>query len=142
MTQMKSLDVEIVSSDDNTLPASGLVQLSLLDVSLADGPSVSLAELRLRCAGRFPVRLQLTFDSSQIDPRHSYSLAVRIEQDGQLLYINTSQHPVDLQSVTGSQQVTVDKIDSNDEGYFCGTVEEGIHGGNLTDGIHGGNRMD
>ncbi|MFF7063154.1 YbaY family lipoprotein [Pseudomonas sp. NPDC008258] len=110
MTQMKSLNVEIVSSGDSTLPPSGLVELSLLDVSTADARSVSLAELRLRCGGLMPINLQLTFDSSLIDPDRSYALAVRIEKDGQLHYINSSRHPIAPGSVSGTQRVTVDPI--------------------------------
>ncbi|MGJ7549246.1 YbaY family lipoprotein [Pseudomonas alloputida] len=136
MTQMKTFNVEIVSSGDNVLPPSGQVQLSLLDVSLADAPAISLAELRLRCGGLMPINLQLTFDSSQIDPRHSYALSARVEKDGQLLYINTSHHPIKPDTVFGTQRVTVDKVATN---------VDGIHGGNLPaslTGIHGGNRMD
>ena len=110
MTQMKVFNVEIVSSGDNTLPPSGLVRLSLLDVSLADAPAVSLAELRLRCGGVMPINLPITFDSSLIDPRHDYALAVRIEKDGQLHYMNTSRHAVDLGTVSGTQRVTVDQV--------------------------------
>ncbi|MGE8322642.1 MAG: YbaY family lipoprotein [Pseudomonas sp.] len=121
MTQMKSFNVEIVSSGDNTLPPSGQVELSLLDVSLADAPAIRIAELRLRCGGPLPLNLQLTFDSKQIDSRRRYALLVRIENDGQLLYINTSHHPIKPETVFGTQRVTVDKIASS---------VEGIHGGN------------
>ncbi|BDM21323.1 YbaY family lipoprotein [Pseudomonas sp. LRP2-20] len=116
MTQMKTFDVEIVSSGDSTLPPSGQVQLSLLDVSLADAPAISLADLRLHCGGLMPINLQLTFDSSQIDPRHRYALSVRIEKDGQLLYINTRHHPIKPDTALGTQRVTVDKIATGDDG--------------------------
>ncbi|QXH50408.1 YbaY family lipoprotein [Pseudomonas fakonensis] len=110
MTQLKSFDVEIVSSGDNQLPASGEVQLSLLDVSMADAPAISHAELRLRCAGVLPITLQLTFDSSQIDPSRDYALGVSIEQDGRLQYINTYHHAIQPGTMTGTQRVTVDKV--------------------------------
>ncbi|MBT9234755.1 YbaY family lipoprotein [Pseudomonas inefficax] len=112
MTLMKSFNVEIVSSGDNTLPPSGLVKLSLIDVSMADAPAISLAELRLRCGGLMPINLPLTFDSSLIDPRRSYALAVRIEKDDRLHYINTSRHSIEPGTVSGTQRVTVDQIAS------------------------------
>ncbi|HAB03430.1 MAG TPA: hypothetical protein DCE25_11085 [Pseudomonas sp.] len=133
MTLLKSVDVEIVSTGDNVLPAAAQIQLSLLDVSLADAPSVALAQLNVRCAGLLPARLSLSFDANQIDPRHSYALAVRIEQDGKLLYINTTEHPIDLPDASGTQRVVVDKVAS---------AIAGIHGGNVPEGIHGGNRLD
>ncbi|MFJ4064845.1 YbaY family lipoprotein [Pseudomonas sp. NPDC089996] len=111
MTHMKAIEVEIVSSGESALPAPALVKLSLLDESLADAPSISLAELQLRCGGTMPIQLQLNFDVSQIDPNRSYGLAVRIEKDGKLLYINTSSHPIKPDAVTGKQQVVVDKIE-------------------------------
>jgi len=122
MTQLKSFNVEIVSSSDNRLPPSGQVQLSLLDVSLADAPAVSQAELRLRCGGVMPINLQLAFDSSLIDPRRTYAWSVRIEKDGKLHFINTSRHPIDPYRVFGTQRVVVDSV--------AGAVE-GMHGGNL-----------
>ncbi|WP_087501381.1 YbaY family lipoprotein [Pseudomonas sp. SID14000] len=110
MTQMKSFNVEIVSSGKSTLPPSGQVKLSLLDVSLQDAPAISLAELRLRCGGLLPINLQLTFDSSLIAPDHVYALAVRIEKDGQLHFVNTSRHPIEPATISGTQQVTVDSV--------------------------------
>ncbi|WP_449434562.1 YbaY family lipoprotein [Pseudomonas putida] len=129
---MKTLNVEIVSSSDNTLPASGLVKLSLADVSLADAPSITVAELHLRCAGLMPINLQLSYDPSQIDSRHTYALQASITQDDCLLYSNTTAHHVALDKVFGPLKVTVDKVHP----------VAGIHGDNSVEGIHGGNRMD
>ncbi|EKT4523501.1 YbaY family lipoprotein [Pseudomonas putida] len=136
MTQLETINVEIASSGDNMLPPSGLVELSLVDVSRADAPAIALAELRLRCGGLMPVNLQLTFDSNQVDPRHRYALTVRIEQDGRLHYITTAEHPIRPDKVFGTQRVIVEKV---------AREIEGLHGGNLplpSPGIHGGNRMD
>lgn len=110
MTQMKTLDVEIVSSCDNTLAPSGLVELRLIDITKVDARSISLAELRLRCGGLMPINLPLTFDTSIIDPSRSYALAVRIEVDGKLRYINTSRHSIEPATVSGTQRVTVDPV--------------------------------
>ena len=122
MTTLKSINVEIDSPIERMLPPSGLVKLSLRDVSLADAPAIEVAELRLRCGGLMPIQLQLTFDSSQIDPRRSYSLAVRIERDGTLEYITTRTHPIKPDTVFGTQRVVVDKV---------AMQMDGLHGGNL-----------
>ena len=110
MNQIKSIDVEIVSSSDNYLPASAQVLLSLLDVSRADAPAVSQAELRLQCAGVLPIKLQLACDLSQLDPRGSYVLAVRIEQNGQLQFINNAHHAVNPHTLSGTERVVVDNV--------------------------------
>ena len=122
MTQMKTFNVEIVSSGDSTLSPSGQVQLSLLDISRADAPAISIAELRLRCGGLMPINMPMTFDSSLIDPRHDYALAVRIEKDGKLHYMNTSRHPVDPGSVSGTQRVTVDQVATGTGLLFSETI--------------------
>ncbi|CAB5611147.1 hypothetical protein CXG50_17165 [Pseudomonas plecoglossicida] len=124
MTQMKTLDVEIVSSGDNTLAPSGLVELKLIDISKADARSISLAELRLRCGGLMPINLPLTFDTSLIDPRRSYALAVRIEIDGQLRYITTSRHSIEPATVSGTQRVTVDQIATENGRQFSDNLAE------------------
>ncbi|MNH26537.1 hypothetical protein D3C79_865980 [compost metagenome] len=72
---------------------------------------------------------------------------MRIEQQGQLHYVNTRQHPIELHKPLGKIQVTVEKVGAVSEGTQGGnldpSVTNGIHGGNLdpsvTDGIHGGN---
>ncbi|MFK3775072.1 YbaY family lipoprotein [Pseudomonas sp. NPDC089406] len=110
MPHLKSFNVEIVSSGDNQLPACAEVQLSLLDVSMADAPAISHAELRLRCAGVLPITLQLTFDSSQIDPSRDYALSASIENDGKLHFINTYHHCVEPGTAAATQRVTVDNI--------------------------------
>jgi putative lipoprotein len=121
---MKTLDVEIVSSGDNTLAPSGLVELKLIDISKADARSISLAELRLRCGGLMPIKLPLTFDTSLIDPRRSYALAARIEIDGQLRYLTTSRHSIEPATVSGTQRVTVDQIATENGRQFSDNLAE------------------
>ncbi len=123
MSQIKSFNVEITSSGNNTLPASGLVKLRLLDVSLQDAPAISIAEMQLRCGGVMPINVQLSFDSRQVKQGHFYALAARIEDGDRLLYINTNQYLINLNELPGTERVTVEDVRTS------------------TAGIHGGNRM-
>lgn len=67
------------------------------------------AELRLQCAGVMPIKLQLACDLSQLDPaRQLHALAVRIEQNGQLQFINTTHHAVNPTPLSGTERVVVD----------------------------------
>ncbi|KHL72152.1 hypothetical protein PpSQ1_22495 [Pseudomonas putida] len=122
MPKIKSLTVEIITSDSTTPPPYGLVTLSLLDVSLADASATPVSELYLRWGTGFPITLQLPFDWSQIDQKNDYAIAARIENEGQLLYTSTSHYPV--KAGIGTYQVSVNKL---------GPQTEGIHGGNLMD---------
>lgn len=75
------------------LPRTAIVEVRLLDVSLADAPARTIAETRLR-AHRNPIRYTLRFDRAQIEPRRTYALQARITDGERLLFINTTRHTV------------------------------------------------
>lgn len=75
------------------LPPGAIVEVKLLDVSLADAPARIIAETRVSGA-RNPARYVLHFDRAQIQPRRRYALQARILHRGQLLFINTSHHGI------------------------------------------------
>ncbi len=75
------------------LPPGAVVEVKLLDVSLADAPSRTIAETRVS-GRRIPARWTLRFDSRRIEPRHSYALQARILDGDRLLFITTERHSV------------------------------------------------
>ncbi|WP_332697020.1 YbaY family lipoprotein [Bosea sp. (in: a-proteobacteria)] len=75
------------------LPPGTIVEVKLLDVSLADAPARTIAETRVS-GRRNPARYTLRFDRAQIQPRRRYALQARILHRGQLLFINTSHHGI------------------------------------------------
>lgn len=75
------------------LPPGAIVEVKLLDVSLADAPARIIAETRISGA-RNPARYALHFDRAQIQPRRRYALQARILHRGQLLFISTSHHGI------------------------------------------------
>jgi putative lipoprotein len=75
------------------LPPGAIVEVKLLDVSLADAPSRTIAETRVS-GRRIPAPWALRYDSRRIEPRHSYALQARITHRGQLLFITTERHSV------------------------------------------------
>lgn len=75
------------------LPPGAIVEVKLLDVSLADAPSRTVAETRVS-GRRIPASWTLRFDSRRIEPRHSYALQARILDGGRLLFITTERHSV------------------------------------------------
>lgn len=81
------------------LPPTAVVTIRLEDVSLADAPSVLIAEQVIRTEGRqvpfeFALALALAYDSSRIQPSHTYAVQVRIEDGGKLLFISDTMNPV------------------------------------------------
>lgn len=64
------------------LPPDAVVTVRLLDVSLADAPSVTLAEQAIRAEGRnVPIPYTLAYDPGRVDARHRYVVRAEI-RDG------------------------------------------------------------
>jgi uncharacterized lipoprotein YbaY/membrane-bound inhibitor of C-type lysozyme len=77
------------------LPPSAVIQVQLLDVSLADAPSQVIAEDKISLGDRqVPVPFELKFDPAAIDPKHAYSVSAKIMVDGELRFISDQSHPV------------------------------------------------
>ena len=77
------------------LPPSAVITVKLVDVSLADAPSVLVAEQVIRTERRqVPFEFALDYDPSRILPSHTYAVQVRIEDGGRLLFISDTMHPV------------------------------------------------
>ncbi|TWC22725.1 putative lipoprotein [Pseudomonas sp. SJZ085] len=78
------------------LPPSATLRVSLQDVSLADAPAVVLDEQSGPIKGQVPLPFRLSYDPAQVKPGHRYAVSARIEVDGQLMFITTEQHAVQL----------------------------------------------
>lgn len=76
------------------LPRTAMVEVKLLDVSLADAPARTIAEARIAAGPRNPIGYVLRFDRSQIVPRRTYALQARITDGDRLLFITTTRHAV------------------------------------------------
>lgn len=78
------------------LPPNAKATVQLLDVSLADAPAKVVAKQVIELENRqIPVPFSLQIGRDKLKPRHSYSLAARIEDgSGRLLWITDSHHGV------------------------------------------------
>nr|WP_314524603.1 YbaY family lipoprotein [uncultured Pseudomonas sp.] len=91
-----SLDGEVFYLQRIALPPTATLSVSLQDVSLADAPAVVLDEHKGPVKGQVPLPFQLSYDPAQVKPGHRYSVSARIEDNGQLLFITTENHAVQL----------------------------------------------
>jgi putative lipoprotein len=78
------------------LPPTATLSVSLQDVSLADAPALVLAQQNGPVKGQVPLPFHLHYDPTQIQPGHQYAISARIESDGQLLFVTTERHGVQL----------------------------------------------
>lgn len=91
-----SLDGEVFYLQRIALPPSATLSVSLQDVSLADAPAVVLAEQKGPVKGQVPLPFHLSYDPAQVKPGHRYSVSARIEVNGELMFITTENHAVQL----------------------------------------------
>jgi putative lipoprotein len=95
------------------LPPSAVVQVQLLDVSLADAPAVVIAQTSIPGGPGTPTPFELEYETAKIEPRHRYALQARITDRAALLFINDQAYPV----LTGGEDVTdilVKRVAAND----------------------------
>jgi putative lipoprotein len=78
------------------LPDDAVVIVQIQDVSLMDAPARVMGEEVIHPSGRqAPVSYAVPYDESEIDERHSYSMAARIHDgEGKLLFISDTAVPV------------------------------------------------
>jgi len=76
------------------LPANAVIDVQLLDESLADAPAKVIAEDKITLAERqVPVPYVLKFDARKIDARHRYAVRAKITVDGELRFTSDQVHP-------------------------------------------------
>ena len=90
------LDGEVFYLQRIALPPSATLSVSLQDVSLADAPAVVLDEQEGPVKGQVPLPFHLSYDPAQVKPGHRYSVSARIEVNGELMFITTENHAVQL----------------------------------------------
>jgi putative lipoprotein len=77
------------------LPPSAVVKVRLADVSRAGAPAVVLGEQLIAAGGKQPpFAFEIPYDPATIDPRFTYAVQARIENDGKLLFINDQRYAV------------------------------------------------
>lgn len=89
-----TLSGKVIYRERMLLPAGAVIEVKLLDVSLADAPARTIAETRITDTRQGPIPYTLRFDSSQIESRRTYALQARIQEGDRLLFINTTRHAV------------------------------------------------
>lgn len=77
------------------LPEDAVITVKLEDISLADAPSVVIAETEFESQGfQSPFAFQIDYDPSQIIENHRYTISARIEVNGKLRFISDTIYPV------------------------------------------------
>jgi putative lipoprotein len=77
------------------LPAQAEIEVQLQDVSRADAPATVVATSKFALGPRSaPVPFTLKYDTTKIDPKHTYAVSARISLMGELRFVNKEQYRV------------------------------------------------
>ncbi len=88
-----------------------LITVQLVDVTRADAPAEVISQQVITAGGqRPPFAFKLAYNPRTFDPTHTYAVQVRIEVNGELQYINTSQVRVLTQGAPSTVEVTVEPV--------------------------------
>ncbi|MFO1432190.1 MAG: YbaY family lipoprotein [Candidatus Competibacteraceae bacterium] len=76
------------------LPPEAAFEATLEDVSRADAPAEVIGRTRIEPTGQVPIRFEIAYDVTRIDPKHRYSVRARITRGDTLLFTTTRIYPV------------------------------------------------
>ena len=92
------------------MPEGAILEVTLLDVSRADAPSKTIAMERLP-SPRYPVRVELPYDASEIDPTMSYVISASVAgKDNALLLRTTRAYPVLTQGAGNEAEIVLETM--------------------------------
>ena len=93
------------------LPPEAQLVLKLEDVSLADAPSVVIAEKTIETAGRqVPIPFVLTYDPDEIQPQNRYVVRAQIFYGDQLRWTSTTAYPVITQDSPTDVTIELEQV--------------------------------
>lgn len=97
------------------LAPNAVIEVSLVGVSRADAPAITLASEKTVSNGRqVPLPFNLLYDAGQVDSRYTYAIQSQITVDGDLQFTTTTQFPVITNgSPTEGVEIQVNPVDQD-----------------------------
>ena len=77
-----------------TLPPGAALEATLEDVSRADAAAEVIGSTRVEKPGNPPIRFEIHYDPSRIDPKGPYAVRARIMVGGNPFFTTDQHHPV------------------------------------------------
>lgn len=107
---MATLNTQVTYLDRSMLRPGSVLTIKLLDVSKMDVKADVISEQAIQLNGGPPYDVSLQYELSKIKAGHRYSVSARIENQGQLLYISTTNNdPFAQQQTDKPYKVIVSK---------------------------------
>ena len=102
-----SISGEVRFAREVELPEGAVITVRLLDITLADAPSVELGLDIIENADRLPARFRVEYDRDLIVSGNEYSLSADVRLGDDLLYVNDTVHLVLTGGAPASSDVVV-----------------------------------
>lgn len=104
---MASVKGTIAYRERIALPEDAVVTVKLQDVSLQDVAAKVISEQTFTTDGaQVPFDFELSYDTLDINPKHTYSVSARIEVEGKLRFISDTSYPV-ITDANSTEQVNL-----------------------------------
>ncbi|WP_162798565.1 YbaY family lipoprotein [Sulfitobacter sp. SK012] len=101
------------------LPPDAILEVELLDTSLADAPSIRMSSQRFKLDA-VPRTVAIGYDTDLIDERFTYTVAAKVISDGRVLFRSTTATPVLTRDAPRSAELVLEmmpkKTSSNPSG--------------------------
>ena len=93
-TETATVSGSILYRERIALGPDAVVEVKLVDVSLADAPSKTIGEITIVDAGQVPISFEIEYDPEAIDERFTYIIQAKIYERGELRFVTASHYPV------------------------------------------------
>ena len=93
---------EVRFARETALPEGVVVNVRLLDTSMADASSIELGRDVIENAGRLPVSFRVEYDRDLVSDLNEYSLGAEVRHEADLLYVNETVQPVLTRGAPGN----------------------------------------
>ncbi len=130
---------EVLYRERIALPPNAIVSVQLADVSLADAPAAILGEQKIDPAGQVPVKFEIRFDPSVVQPNMSYALQARIATGDTLWFVNDERYTIDPKNPGAPVEMKVVMVRKNTDEPVAAGIEgrdwlaENIQGSGVID---------
>ncbi len=94
-----------------TLPLEAVVHVILSDVTSPDAP-IAFAEQTITRKGWLPILFNINYDSSRINPEHTYSVQACVRFDDQVRFVSTRAYPVITKGHTDKVKILLEPVDT------------------------------
>ncbi|HSA81960.1 MAG TPA: YbaY family lipoprotein [Geminicoccaceae bacterium] len=94
MAEFATIEGDASYRERIALRPGAVLEVELLDISLADAPSERLASIRIRAQSQVPIPFVLHYDPAMIELNRTYAVTAKLILQGKVIFRSDTVHPV------------------------------------------------